>query len=173
MTPPSEGILYATELADRFFIVPADAELPEGDLTVVGLDGRPHRVDATAITVREVTREQAEAHLRTQIEHAFSATAGTLSAVLGLDAEKLPEAAAAALRALADAVEQPGGQPLGRRIDTLVAQLEREFSPLFGQDPEKAGEERRKGYERDARAAIADSLRAAGLKPLSHRPDER
>lgn len=72
--------LYATPEADRFFIVPGD--LPAGDLLIVGQDGE-RKVDAAALAPFEVTKEQAEAHVKREMQQAVSGAADALATALG------------------------------------------------------------------------------------------
>jgi len=101
---------------------------------------------------------------------------GYLAAIRTLDQKSAASGAASGLRALADAIEGQD-ESLGRRIDALIARLDHELGPFIGRDPEHERRERRAGYERSARAAIAESLRAHGITPLAteedpHTPDE-
>jgi hypothetical protein len=73
---------------------------------------------------------------------------------------------------MADVIE---GEPesLGRRIDELIARLEREVGPFLGADPQRRTRERQERYARSARSAIGDALRARGITPLAtDEPDE-
>jgi hypothetical protein len=241
---PSSKILFTTPAQDRFFLVPAERTLPEGDLRLTSLDGEDRRVDPDAAAPYEVSGSEAEAHVRTQAQRALDDVAETVARALGmagrrppdlqalaerlgvrggdrkateaairglaedmqvvtaavasgdpaaleaararlqargidvgdalgavrrLDAQQAGKAAASTLRALADALEGPGEQPLGRRIDELIERLDREVGPFVGRDPERARRKRQEGYERDARSAIAQSLRDAGIEPLNER----
>jgi hypothetical protein len=95
-----------------------------------------------------------------------------LAAIRQLDQRSAVAGAASGLRAVADAIERQE-ESLGRRIDELIARLDREIGPFLGRDPERERRERQTGYERSARAAIAESLRAHGITPLAaDEPDE-
>ena len=224
--------LYATPQADRFFLVPG--ELPSGEFLVSGDEG-DRRVDAAAIAPFEVTKEQAEAHVRREMQQAVTGVADALAAALGQDAADLAAVAQrlgltggdqAALRRLADDIHaltaavssgapdeiaaartrlkahgidlgdsierlrgldeerarrwmrrlalelDDGEQPLGRRIDELIARLEREVGPWIGRDPAKLREQRQAEYVTSARSSIADALREAGIRPLNDPRDE-
>jgi hypothetical protein len=240
-------VLFATPAADRFFLVSGGAELPGGELLIVAANGTERRVDGTAIAAYEVTRKQAEAHVRAEMERTLGGIADTVSRALGaageepldlgrlaerlgvqdgdkaaaeaalrgladdmnvvtaavasgepadldaararlkargidigdaleeirqLDQERATAAAASGLRALADAIEDPSEQPLGRRIDELIERLEREVGPWIGRDPEKVRERRREEYRTSARSSIAASLREAGVTPLNDPADD-
>jgi hypothetical protein len=227
--------LLATPDADRFFLVPHGDDLPPGELV---LDGGL-RVDEAAIAPFEITREQAEAHVRAQMQQAVTSVADALAAALGQGstdlarvAERLglagadPAAAEAAFRRLSDDVHavtaaittgepadvdaarvrlkargidlgdsierlreldeerasewmrrmaaelDSGDQPLGRRIDELIATLERQVGPWLGRDPERLKKQRQEEYLTGARSSIADALREAGIKPLNDPADD-
>jgi hypothetical protein len=244
MSSVARTVLYATPTADRFFLVPRGQELATGDLTVVAVAGEVRQVSPAAISPYEVTREEAQAHVRAEAECALATVAETLERVLGiagkepLDLRRLAEqlggggsdphsakaalarladdvqaisaavvsgspteldqararleargldlgdtlddlrrrleelkhldrhSAAASLRRLADDLEG-SEEPLGTRIDDLLDRLERQIGPLLGSTPEEVQTQRQEGYLRDARSAIAESLREAGIKPLS------
>ena len=72
--------LYTTPATDRFFLVPR--ELPAGDFEITGADG-DRLVDPEALAPYEVSREQAEAHVRLEIQQAVTAVADGLTAALG------------------------------------------------------------------------------------------
>jgi hypothetical protein len=63
-------------------------------------------------------------------------------------------------------------RPLGRRLDELIARLEREAGPWLGRDPGQLREQRRADYATGARSSIADALREAGIEPLNDPRDE-
>lgn len=224
----TEVALYTTPTSDRFFLVSGD--LRAGEFLIVGRDG-DRRVDAAAIAPYEVTKEQAEAHVRIEIQQAVTGVADALAGALGQGAvdpaqvaERLgltggdadapfkrladdvhalsaavtsgaPEdidAARTRLKArgidLGDSIERlraldeeraaewlrrmaaeldDGERPLGRRIDELIARLERDVGPWLGRDPEKLREKRRAEYLSAARSSIADALQDAGIEPLN------
>jgi hypothetical protein len=224
-----------TPALDRHFLVPDDASIPAGELTVGSSTGEEWRVDPEAVAPYEVSREEALADVRGQVERSVAGlvdllagavdTAGgtladpeRLAGLLGLAAADLPELGSA-LRGLAADVQMTlaavaSGQPadlaavsarlaargsdvgqalggvsrqleqlrlletpagtgpgddstrdLGRRIDELVARLER-TAGTSGRLAERGREQRQAEYRRDARSAIADSLREAGFTPL-------
>jgi hypothetical protein len=239
--------LLATPAADRFFLVPRGTDLGAGDLELVSMGGESKRVAAPAAAAYEVTREQAEEHVRAVAERAVADVADTVTRALGiggkgsidlrrvaeqlgvsprdkatteaairglsadmqavsaavasgrpedldaararlaargidvgdalegvgrLDPDSATKAAATGLRALADALEAPGEKPLGRQIDELIERFDREVGPYLGRDPERLRAQRQAKYERDARSAIAESLREAGIKPLNDPDDD-
>lgn len=96
-----------------------------------------------------------------------------LEALRRLDQQDVARAAATGLRALADAIEGTDEEQLGRRIDELIARLEREVGPYLGRDPERIRRERQEEYRVDAGSAIADSLREAGITPLNDPRDQK
>jgi hypothetical protein len=188
-------ILLATPAADRFFLVPPGAELAEGELLLESASGEERRVDPAAVSAFEVSRQEAQEHVRAEIEGTLAGVAGTLANAFGVAGDEPPDlrrpaerlglsgddvrAAEAAIRGvaadaqalvaeLASGVDLAG---LGRSVDELVERLEREVGPYLGRDPERVRQQRRAGYERDARASIAESLREAGITPLNA-PDE-
>ncbi len=55
--------LYLDRDGKRAFLVPPEHELPPGDLTVLGLDGRARQVDGTALAPFEVDPREARAHV--------------------------------------------------------------------------------------------------------------
>ena len=65
-----------------------------------------------------------------------------------------------------------GDVPLGRRIDELIATLERQVGPWLGRDAERLQEQRKEEYRTTARSSIADALREAGIKPLNDPADD-
>lgn len=81
--------LYATEDQTRFFAVPDEAALPEGDFEVRSLTGRALRVDPTVLDVYEVSEDEAKALAREQLE----AFGRKLKGVLGVAANALKSAA--------------------------------------------------------------------------------
>lgn len=91
---------------------------------------------------------------------------GYVAAIRRLEQDSAAQVAARGLRAMADAIE---GEPesLGRRIDELIARLEREVGPFLGADPQRRTRERQERYARSARSAIGDALRARGITPLA------
>lgn len=174
MIEPGRAVLYLTPAADRFFLVSAGYELSAGNFVVVSIPGAQQSVDEAALAPFEVSEEQVQAHVRTQVERLATrgidlgdmvdALPGYLAALRQLDQGGATRAAARGLRALADVIE--GDQAsLGRRIDELIAQLERELGPLAGMEWERR--QRQEEYRRSARSAIADALRAAGITPLA------
>ena len=229
MSPPS---LFLAE-DGRFFLVPG--ELPAGDLLVSGGAG-DRRVDAAAIAPYEVTKEQAEAHVRLEMQQAVSGVADAIAGALGQGSADLAQvaerlgltggdsgaafkrladdvyaltaavtsgapddidAARARLQArgidLGDSIERlraldeeraaewmrrmaaeldDGEQPLGRRIDELIARLEHVVGPWLGRDPEKIRQKRQAEYRSSARSSIADALRDVGIEPLNDPRDE-
>jgi hypothetical protein len=96
---------------------------------------------------------------------------GYLAALRKLDQPQAARAAAEGLRALADAIEADE-QTLGRRIDEVIARLERKLGPYVGVNEEQERQRREEEYDRMASAGIAEALRAAGITPLSTGPDE-
>lgn len=180
----SARTLYATPEADRFFLVVDDCELPVGDLVIVGTDGRNRSVEEAALAPFEITKEQAHAHLLARIEHAVGATADTISAALGLgaqrpdlgevaerlgihrgDLERDPGAVRAALQALADDVGAVSAAVAsGRPGDLLTARARLEsrgidLGDALDELPHALEEIRQLDQER-AKAAAASGLRA-------------
>jgi hypothetical protein len=86
--------------------------------------------------------------------------------------QDVANAAVSGLRVLIDSIEDNPDQTLGRHIDELVARLERDVGSYAGQSPERSREQRHEEYRRDARSAIADSMRAAGFAPLNDPREE-
>jgi len=70
------------------------------------------------------------------------------------------------------AVLDSGDAPLGRRIDELIATLERQVGPWLGRDPEGLQEQRKEEYLTSARSSISDALREVGIKPLNDPADD-
>jgi HPt (histidine-containing phosphotransfer) domain-containing protein len=184
--------LYATPTADRFFRVPTPHELPTGDFLAVGIDGEL-RVEESALAPFEITKEQAEAHVRGEMERALAGVADTVARALGAagreppDLERLAErlgvrggdkaAAGAALRGLADDMNAitaavASGDPA--ELDAARGRLK-----ARGLDVGDALEEIRRLDQDRAKAAAAGGLRALAAaiedtseQPLGRRIDE-
>ncbi len=60
--------LYLDRDGKRAFLVPPEHELPPGDLTVLGLDGRARQVDGTALAPFEVDPREARAHVHERVQ---------------------------------------------------------------------------------------------------------
>jgi hypothetical protein len=254
------SVLYLAPGTDRFFLLPAALELNSGDFLIASFTLQERHLDEAALTPFEVTREQAQAHLRAEVERAVATLADTIGRALGfagagstkapdlsriaerlglspadvrrdpgaaeaalrsfaedvqtvsaaiasgeardlqaarerlaargidlgdaldklpgylaairqLDQREAAGAAAGGLRALADAFEDQEAT-LGRRIDELIARLERQFGRFVGADPEREKRRRQEEYRASANAAIADALRAAGITPLGSADSE-
>jgi hypothetical protein len=71
------------------------------------------------------------------------------------------------LRTLTDPASDGSETPLHRRVDELLARLERTLGPYVGHDPGGDRAQRQEEYRRDARSAIADSLRDSGFTPFT------
>ena len=243
-----ERLLYTIPSADRCFLLPEGLEPAAGNLRLGGLGDEERRVDPSAVALYEVSQEEAQAHIRRQVEGASTGVTAALTGLLGglgesPDPHQLAErlgltggdrqaietalrGVAADVRAVATAIASgqsadldaarkrlerrgldlgdaldnlahqldairgitrqegstvvPGGlqgfidsvlgdseEPVGRRIDDMLARFLNELGPVFGPDPECDRDRRQREYQRDARTAIADSLREAGITPLN------
>lgn len=121
---PAPAALLVTPRADRFFVVASPDELAAGELVVVTLTGEERRVDPDAIAAFEVSRADAEAHVRTQAEHAIAGAVDAVGRALGLtDAgAAAPDLAALARRLGVSEREQESGS--GAALGDLVADLQ-------------------------------------------------
>jgi hypothetical protein len=136
---------------------------------IEGLAGDLHAVASAVAAGAPADLDAARAALAARgidVGHALDELPGYLAAIRRLDQKSAATGAASGLRALADAIEGQD-ESLGRRIDELIARLDRELGPFMGRDPERERRERQAGYARSARASIAESLRAHGITPLA------
>ena len=60
MTASTKQTLYANETHDRFFYIPADADLPDGDFTIGTLTGQKQQVNEAAVLPYEVDESLAK-----------------------------------------------------------------------------------------------------------------
>jgi len=81
---PASLTVLLTPQADRFFLVPQQRELDAGELDVVTLSGEEHRVDADKLAEFEVSRADAEAHVRAQAEQVIAGAVDAVGRTLGL-----------------------------------------------------------------------------------------
>lgn len=128
-----------TRLAARLGLASSDRETAEAALRGLAAD-----IQAVAGAIAS-GRPADLAAARERIE----ARAGSLSRELGL-----------ILRGGQEALNGEAGKRLGRQIDELIARLEQ-------RQPDGSQERRHGKYQFDASAAIADSLREAGITPLN------
>ncbi len=121
----------------RFFLVPADADLPTGAQEIVALNGARRMVNPEVLASFEVSEEQARAHLEAQVGQGL----GQVLAVLGTLLPPAPAAPGAAI---------PSGSldltSLARLFDLAPEQLRR--------DPAAA---------RPALARLAEELRLTAI----------
>jgi hypothetical protein len=167
------GALYVNIAADRFFEIPHDLELPSGDFSISSLTGSQRHVDRAAVGHFEVSQEQAVAHVRARVEHTISALTTAITDALdlpddmtSLDHASATRAAATALRAFAEIIETEKASA-GRQIDAMIGRLERELGPLVGDLRQPDERQKQASYDRSAKTAIADALRAAGIRPIA------
>ena len=76
MTEQPACLLYIASDATTFYLLPTDFEPAPGNLCLVSLDGPPKLVDAAAVAEFEVSRQQAQAHVRTNVERLMSSLLG-------------------------------------------------------------------------------------------------
>ncbi len=243
-----ERIRYTIPLADRFFLLPEGYEPPPGNLQLGGLQGEESGVDPAVVAPYEVSPEEAQAHIRLQVEEASANVSAALTRLLrglgespdpnklaerlgltggdrraiektllgvvadvkgmgsaiasgesadlerarerlerrgldlgdslsdlahqldwlrGLNQENGAPAVPEGVQAFIYALAGDSTDPLGRRLDEIVAGLQSQLGPVLGPDPERNQKQRQREYQRNARSAIADSLRAAGIAPLN------
>ena len=82
MAEPASKTLYADPSQTRFYWIPDDAEIAEGELVLRSLTGKRREVSATAVQDYRITEEQAKALTRDLVARA-SRTASSLLAGLG------------------------------------------------------------------------------------------
>jgi hypothetical protein len=179
MTEEPARLLYIAADATTFYLLPADVELVEGDLRLVSLDAPPKLVDPVDVAGFEISRQQAQTHVRSNVEQLMSAVLGGTQAWSSLltdfpgyveSAQKVEPATATraavlGLRALADTLESEVRSSPGARLDAFVRRCEVELGPLLEGGEPATG--RHDAYRDSARRSIADALRAAGITPLN------
>jgi hypothetical protein len=116
--------LFLTPRADRFFLVPPARELDAGALEVVTLTGEEHRIEPDKLADLEVSRADAEAHVRAQAEQAIAGTVDAVGRALGLTGTGTgsSDLAALARRLGVSERELEGGS--GAALGELVADLQ-------------------------------------------------
>lgn len=95
--------IYADRDRARFFLIPKDAALPEGDLEIATLTGAARRVDGAAAAAFEIPEAEAKAH----VQEKMGAVQAVVAEVLG----ELGRLAAAA----------QSEDPAGRLAEVLAA----------------------------------------------------
>jgi hypothetical protein len=160
-------------------------------LTAISGEGR--HVDSTAVAGFEVSREQAEVHLRGVMERALADVAETVARALGAAGEEAPDlgrlaerlgargcdkvAAKAALRGLADDMNAvtaafASGEP--GELDAARARLKARGIDIGDalEDVRQLDQERAKAAAASGLRALADGIENTGEQPIGRRIDE-
>ena len=71
MSIKQKYVIYSDSTHKWFFLIPEQADLPNGDFTIISLIGREMQIDPTALKPFAVPRELAEAYLSGQMRQGF------------------------------------------------------------------------------------------------------
>ncbi|MCP4535605.1 MAG: hypothetical protein GY832_00490 [Chloroflexi bacterium] len=94
MNTKSKLSLWTNNGQTKYYLIPPDQLLPDGDFTIRTSTGQEQAVDATAAAIFEITKEQAEQHIQSQMDQALEGVKDVLGDFMGMMQQEAKQRAA-------------------------------------------------------------------------------
>jgi hypothetical protein len=84
----TQRFLWVDSTQTRYFLIPTRQKLPKGDFILHTIDGEEKKVNATVLTPFEITEEEANTYLQTEIEQVMEQAKNALSNLITSSVEQ-------------------------------------------------------------------------------------
>jgi len=149
-------VLWFDAKRERFFQIPEDAELAEGDFELRAFRGGRKRVDREAVAAFEIPKEEATAHIDEQIQGVWTKARDTFQTLIDYGREKAEEAGT---EISDEDVKNPLPENLGERLGVSFGDLQT--------DPEAVKAKIKEAFSgiRTAAESFSENAKAQGDVP--------